>query len=90
MTNSRKLLHRSSINVNVNAHVLPILFSLKNLEIIIELFYGRENCLMFPIKALTKTSFKFSKEDSFCEKVHYYFFQNSYVAHVGSKILFQQ
>ena len=28
MTNSRKLLHRSSINVNVNAHVLPILFSL--------------------------------------------------------------
>ena len=64
--------------------------SLKNLEIIIKLFYGRENCLMFPIKALTKTSFKFSKEDSFCEKVHYYFFQNSYVAHVGSKILFQQ
>ena len=48
------------------------MFSLKNLEIIIKLFYGRENCLMFPIKALTKTSFKFSKEDSFCEKVHYY------------------
>ena len=50
------------------------MFSLKNLEIIIKLFYGRENCLMFPIKALTKTSFKFSKEDSFCEKVHYYLF----------------
>ena len=28
------------------------MFSLKNLEIIIKLFYGRENCLMFPIKAL--------------------------------------